>query len=188
MLCCQSTAVAPVASDSSVLNASLSNHDGKASDALSTRASDGDDEERIDSLEVSPRSPVHQPEPQLPADLLDDPFEPPPELSMLARLPPRSLCGTPSDAGSLDFCTSVFASSAASTCTSGHMTPIPTVAQGAVMQAPPIASGPMQAMVPMWFPLMQPIQHSLKSMTDVAVIPSGIVQGALRQFESIASQ
>merc|ERR1711920_299187 len=159
MLCCQSAAVvAPVRSHSSILKVSLSDYDGKAaeeaSDVLSTRASDEDVEEKIGSSVSTPRS--CQPEPQFPAGLFDDPFEPPPELSMWARLPPRSLCGTPSDVGSFDFCTSVFASSAASTCTSGHMTPIPTKAQGAVMQAASIAgtqtlaaSGAMQAMVPM---------------------------------------
>merc|ERR1712060_532840 len=134
MLCCQSTAlVAPVGPHSSILNVSLSDYDGKAaeeaSDVVSTRASDEDDEEKIDSSVSTPRS--CQPEPQFPADLFDDPFEPPPELSMWARLPPRSLCRTPSDAGSLDFCAGVFVSSASS-CTSGQMTPIPTMAQGAV--------------------------------------------------------
>jgi len=119
-------------------------------------------------------------EPQLPGDLLDDPFEPPPQKSFWLPQGCFSDCGstdvdserafatTPmSDVGrSVSFS---FTSQCASSCASGLTTP----SQNEMYQT----------MAPVWFPLMPMLARSF----DASIIPSGIVQSARQQFERIAA-
>jgi len=123
--------------------------------------------------------PLVAPEPQLPGDLLDDPFEPPPQKSFWLPQGCFSDCGstgadsekaytaTPmSDAGrSVSFS---FSSQCTSSCASGLTTPRQNEFY--------------QNMTPVWFPMMPMPARSF----DVSIIPSGIVQSARQQFERIA--
>lgn len=111
----------------------------------------------------------HSFECQLPADLFDDPFEPPPQLNSWSST--KSACGsvctwrtTSTSSGWQSECTS--------TCASGSMTPV----HGHPAQFPPCT------VMPSWFPF---IQQAASGFVDVSVIPRGIVQSARRQFEHI---
>jgi hypothetical protein len=131
--------------------------------------------------------------PQFPADILDDPFEPPPEaqswvwqepLGMTRKLSHHDFGST--DAGSeASFDTSSVSSRMSATfelrsglvseATSGAITPVhvaPAMQQGCTF-------------VPVWFPMM----HSASNFFDASsVIPRGIVQSAREQFERLAGQ
>merc|ERR1712039_1118517 len=127
--------------------------------------------------------------PQLPADVFDDPYEPPPEAQSWTWQEPLgvsrklSLDLGSTDAGSdFSFETSSISSRMsvplelrsgfASEATSGAATPVhpaPIAQQGCTL-------------VPMWFPMMP----SAANFFDTSVIPRGIVQSARLQFERIA--
>jgi hypothetical protein len=130
--------------------------------------------------------------PQFPADILDDPFEPPPEVQSWVWQEPLGVTRKLShhDFGSTDagseasFETSSVSSRMSapfelrsgfvSEATSGAMTPVhvaPVVQQGCTF-------------VPVWFPMM----HSASNFFDASVIPRGIVQSACEQFERLAGQ
>jgi len=120
--------------------------------------------------------------PQLPADLFDDPFEPPPQAQSwtwqqaFATSHKLSADFSSTDAGSeCSFDTKSLSSMISSSeATSGTMTPVhavPMHQQGC-------------ALVPMWFPVMS----SSANIFDACVIPRGIVQSACAQFERLAGQ
>lgn len=139
------------------------------------------------SKQKSEKFPEQQlPEPQLPADIFDDPFEPPPEMHSWMRwetmsqksssevgstyagsevnlfsMPRRTIS---SSSGWQSECTSVFAS--------GSATPI--------HHAPVMQAG--CTVVPTWFPFIQALPMGT---VDVSVIPRGIVQSAREQIERI---
>merc|ERR1712151_803858 len=123
--------------------------------------------------------------PQLPADVLDDPFEPPPEKCFWMPMPHGMLSEVNStDAGSQSAYSATptsraagsgafdFASQCASSCASGLATPTQFLQDQHM--SPPV--------MPLWFPVMSlPI-----GTVDVSIIPRGIVQSARVQFERVA--
>jgi len=115
--------------------------------------------------------------PELPADVFDDPFEPPPELASWMSWRSSS-ADTDSESHSvLQGCGSSagWQSGHASTCASGDSTP---VHHKGVPQA-------SCAMMPAWFPF---VQTASLGVIDISVIPGGIVQSARKQFERIVGQ
>jgi len=121
---------------------------------------------------------------QLPADVLDDPFEPPPQVQSWAWQEPLgmsrklSLDFSSTDAGS----ESSFDTSSVNSRMSGHVSEATSGAMTPVHVAPLVHQG--CTLVPMWFPLMP----SATNFFDASVIPRGIVQSAREQFERLAGQ
>lgn len=111
-----------------------------------------------------------QPFEQMPADLFDDPFEPPPQYSWSST---QSSCGSVC-AWRTTSTSSGWQSECTSTCASGSITPV---------HSHP-AQFPSCTVMPTWFPF---IQQAATGLVDVAVIPRGIVQSARRQFEHIVA-
>lgn len=119
--------------------------------------------------------------PRLPADLFDDPFEPPPQFTALSMPTSPTLscksCSveTDTDMWGTASCSSGWMSGRTSVCTSGAVTP---VHQATVPQA-------SRTMISAWFPFMPSMSNGV---VDISVIPRGIVQSAREQFERIVGQ
>jgi len=124
--------------------------------------------------------------PQLPADIFDDPFEPPPEARFWNAL---DSCKASTDYGSVD------ARSELSFGTSSVMSGTPRcfglhsgcgseVASGAMTPVQTSVAQQGCTFVPMWFSLM----HSGFGDIGVSVIPRGIVQTARAHFERLGGR
>jgi len=122
--------------------------------------------------------PLVAPEPQLPADLLDDPFEPPPQKRFWLPQGCFSECGS-TDADS-ERAFNATPMSNAGRSVSFSFTSQCTSSCASALTTPPNQNDFYQTMTPVWFPMMQ------MPSVDVSIIPSGIVQSACQQFERIA--
>mmetsp|Transcript_107752 Transcript_107752/g.285587 ORF Transcript_107752/g.285587 Transcript_107752/m.285587 type:complete len:470 (-) Transcript_107752:388-1797(-) len=124
------------------------------------------------------------PTPQLPAEIFDDPFEPPPEAFWSSRTTSSADLSNVDGTSELSYGSSSSTSGTPSlyglhsACSSG-------VASGAMTPVHPLALIQQQqacTFVPMWF------SFSAFSGIDVSVIPHGIVQSACAHFENLGSK
>lgn len=145
-------------------------------------------QESSKSTTSTPQKPGRQSAPcELPADIFDDPFEPPPERhawSVSSRTVSTHFSG--SDAGSEVNCSASWATSGTPMISSWQSACTSANASGAVtpVQRSPFAQQNC-AYVPMWFPFLQAASDCF---VDVSVIPRGIVQSAREQFERLGGQ